>query len=1322
MGTRKKVLLASLVSLAMVLAFVLGALPGYDATRLAASPGDSIDMEGVLAALMSDKGTDPAVGSNVTAVVIKTPVDGAGTYAEPEIPLPLTLGGVSDNVPVRYVASFQGDNVGVWSTGGVAGGAGTWFAGANRVSSDAATGGAPYAQSLPLGSLVSGVAQARTLFIYGLVNAQLQGANIVYSSATADPYQIGFTEVDGTTSDTDGNGSPDDVFSNVADGEVWYATVDANGNTVLVASLGSANAKGGSQVFTSPETGIVVEAPSAADLTSAGLISSGQSAALIVRVSDDFSTLLDAGAVDGDGEFDNTPAAWGDAVTALAPVSARTLASPAIDVSILVSDGSEIDSLGDSGLEVNISIDVDDATGVSLFKYPTELVQVGGLISLGNTPGLQDWTEVETTATGNTLTASVTSLSAFGAFQLPALEITGVDPSSAFNGEQDVEVTLTGIIPAAVALSAAEAAEAYRVAINGVDAGFRDVGGAAVSAYLAGASNAMYLYWDAAITTKATQSATIEVFTIDGGTETLADTITNAIDIIDTFSVTVDATTLGGGNGGSASVVTAPDFNGEYADGSSVAISASANTGFEFVSWSGLEGAEANTADTTITVSADRALTATFQAIVIGGETYTLNIAKAGTGSGTTTPATPAVFDEGTVVTITATPGVGSTFGGWSGSADIANPAASTTTITMNSDQSITATFTADDIFSTPLTAGGLDSSDGTNADGQVEVWLFGGEVVRITGTGLTAGADLVEVQVGVNSVVTADLFSVPADGTSGLFVIPRTNAFDSGAAPGPDGTDAAANLFVTRFNPNTNSTERTQLGDSPVILYKRVDVGTGVTTTAFEYTDPGAGGEFEVDATVGDGTADPAILSLPRLDLEEAGLAEVFGLVRIANETAKGNTGEIEPGPVGTGDIGNVLGSVFASQFSNAGLTGADTEVGAAYDLAYYLYGTPLDTAKANTGEVGAPAFTPSNGVASFGRGGALAGGAPGAPNPNGTPSENAGSPATFQVATNGDITQADVSNSLTVWGIESAFDYVTETLLLEDDPAVAYQSEIRNGDVIGTIDAISMRLYSLNGFSLRKNVVLPPVDASGVRLSTASGTEVIPAGQSKALTIVSPFGGLAWIKSAEINIDGGAVEATVTTFQNPGADEYVLKFTAPALSNASGIASITLKGTANNFALETINLQNVLEYRASSGKFPLALLLIPLLGALAALLGLAAGGDSGGGGGGPCFIATAAYGSPMADDINVLRDVRDQYLLSNPLGSAFVDTYYHISPAIADSVASSPVLAAAVRVLLVPVIFLGKLAVMSPALLALVAMSLGAFFFVRRKAARKS
>ncbi len=68
----------------------------------------------------------------------------------------------------------------------------------------------------------------------------------------------------------------------------------------------------------------------------------------------------------------------------------------------------------------------------------------------------------------------------------------------------------------------------------------------------------------------------------------------------------------------------------------------------------------------------------------------------------------------------------------------------------------------------------------------------------------------------------------------------------------------------------------------------------------------------------------------------------------------------------------------------------------------------------------------------------------------------------------------------------------------------------------------------------------------------------------------------------------------------------------------------------------------------------------------------------------GGPCFIATAAYGTPLAEEIQTLRTLRDNVLLTNPMGTAFVDSYYRFSPPIADYIAAHPAAATAIRLLL--------------------------------------
>ena len=81
-------------------------------------------------------------------------------------------------------------------------------------------------------------------------------------------------------------------------------------------------------------------------------------------------------------------------------------------------------------------------------------------------------------------------------------------------------------------------------------------------------------------------------------------------------------------------------------------------------------------------------------------------------------------------------------------------------------------------------------------------------------------------------------------------------------------------------------------------------------------------------------------------------------------------------------------------------------------------------------------------------------------------------------------------------------------------------------------------------------------------------------------------------------------------------------------------------------------------------------------------------------GGGGGGCFIATAAYGSPMGSRLQIFRDFRDKYMLTNPIGRILTDFYYRHSPRYASILKKHDTWRMLVRLSLMPILGMSRMA----------------------------
>ena len=274
-----------------------------------------------------------------------------------------------------------------------------------------------------------------------------------------------------------------------------------------------------------------------------------------------------------------------------------------------------------------------------------------------------------------------------------------------------------------------------------------------------------------------------------------------------TLSVTASA---GGG--------TVSTEGGDFEEGTSVTITATANEGYRFTGW---EGSDSTSESLTVTLNSDQTYQALFELIPV----YTLSVtASAGGGTVSTEGGD---FEEGTSVTITATANEGYRFTGWEGS----DSTSESLTVTLNSDQTYQALFELIPVYTLSVTAsagGGTVSTEGGDFEEgtSVTITATANEGYRFTGwEGSDSTSESLTVTLNSDQTYQALFELIPVSYSISVSAQGSANYILTGddANGSVSGNDPSVSLKVgDTFNFNVNAQGH------PFYLIKTSDGGVG--------------------------------------------------------------------------------------------------------------------------------------------------------------------------------------------------------------------------------------------------------------------------------------------------------------------------------------------------------------------------------------------------------------------------------------------------------------------------------------------------------------
>ena len=225
-----------------------------------------------------------------------------------------------------------------------------------------------------------------------------------------------------------------------------------------------------------------------------------------------------------------------------------------------------------------------------------------------------------------------------------------------------------------------------------------------------------------------------------------------------------------------------------------------------------------------------------------------------------------------------------------------------------------------------------------------------------------------------------------------------------------------------------------------------------------------------------------------------------------------------------------------------------------------------------------------------------------------------------------------------------------------------------------------------------------VPPVSISTDKASYATGDAILLSGFVKdydgefglTIMIVNAQGNVVHVAQPTPNSDGNYSSATIASGMIKLVGEYIVKVSYGPQSNQTIFEFVGGEGSVPSSAPQEAP-EPVVETVVEPEPEPVMEASEPVCGKGTVLKdGLCVVEENERGGG--CLIATAAYGSEMAPQIQFLREIRDNTVLQTESGTSFMtgfnQFYYSFSPVIADYERENPAFKETVKLALTPML----------------------------------